>query len=72
MDTLDRCDLRTLRECDCEPSGKPCHFQPGAFEIIRDANNDIARHGPTALILAAAIVFAISLYAATKFGTTGI
>lgn len=69
---MDRCDMRDRRECDCEPSGKPCHFQPGAFEIIRDANNDLARHGTAALILAAAVVFAISFYAATAFGTAGI
>jgi hypothetical protein len=69
---LDCCDLRTHRECSCEPSGKPCHFQPGAFEIIRDANNDLARHGPAALLIAVVVVFAITFYAATKFGTTGI
>lgn len=69
---MDRCDPRTRRECPCEPSDKPCHFQPGAFEIIRDANNDLARHGPAALLIAVVVVFAITFYAATAFGTAGI
>lgn len=42
------------------------------FEIIRDANTDMVRHGPLLLVLLAAIVWAITFYAATKFGTTGI
>lgn len=63
--------MRDRRECDCEPSGKPCHFQPGAFEIIRDANCKAATELP-ALIVGIFIFFAIAFYAATKFGTTGI
>lgn len=69
---MSRCDLSTHRECSCIASGVPCRTQPGAFEIIRDANNDMARHGPLLLVLLAAIVWAITFYAATKFGTTGI
>ena len=61
---MNRCDLRTRRECDCEPSGKPCHFQPGAFEIIRDANNKAASQGPWAIITISVavglLVFAVS------------
>ncbi len=68
---MDRCDLHNHRECSCEPSGKPCHFQPGAFEIIRDANCKAATELP-ALIVGIFIFFAIAFYAATKFGTTGI
>lgn len=69
---LDRCDLATHRECSCEPSGVPCRTQAGAKEIIRDADSDMARHDPWLLVLLAAIVWAITFYAATKFGTTGI
>ena len=43
-----------------------------AFEIIRDANNDMAKHGGWLLVLLAGIAWAITVYAATKFGTTGI
>lgn len=68
---MDRCDLRAQGECSCESSDKPCHFQPGAFEIIRDANCKAATE-LQALIVGIFIFFAIAFYAATKFGTTGI
>lgn len=67
----DRCDLHP-RECSCIASGVPCRAQPDNTEIIRETNDDIARHGPLLLILLAAIVWAITFYAAAKFGTTGI
>lgn len=67
-----RCDLSAHRECSCEPSSVPCRAQPDNAEIIRETNDDIARYGPWLLILLAAIVWAITFYAATKFGTTGI
>lgn len=51
---LDRCDLRTHRECDCEPSGVPCKVQapldlgtypgtnrPGVGQIINDTARDL-------------------------------
>lgn len=69
---MGRCDLRTHGECSCAPSEAPCRAQPSTLEILGEANNGIARHGPWALILLAAIVYAITFYAATKFGTTGI
>lgn len=68
----DRCDLATHRECSCIASGVQCRTQPGAKEIIRDADNDMVRHDPWLLVLLAAIVWAITFYAATKFGTTEI
>ncbi|MGX5719882.1 hypothetical protein [Shinella zoogloeoides] len=40
-------------------------------EILREANNKMASQG-SSLIIAAAIFFALTFYAATKFGTTGI
>ena len=55
---MTRCDLHP-RECSCIASNVPCRCQPSALEIIGEANNDLARHGPLALILLAAIVFAI-------------
>ena len=69
---LDRCDLSTHRECSCEPSAVPCRAQSDNTDIIRETNDDIARHGPWLLILLAVVVWAITFYAATKFGTTGI
>lgn len=68
---MNRCDLATHRECSCKPSGVSCRAQPGAFEIIRDANCKAATELP-ALIVGIFIFFAIAFYAATKFGTTGI
>lgn len=56
---MDRCDLATHRECSCIASGVPCRAQPGAFEIIRDANTDMATRGSwliAGLFLAGAFV----------------
>lgn len=41
----DRSYFATHRECSCEPSGVLCRAQPSTFEIIRDANNDMATRG---------------------------
>ena len=61
---FDRCDLSTHRECSCEPSGVPCRTQPGAFEIIRDANNKAASQGSWVVIAISVavglLVFAVS------------
>lgn len=69
---LDRCDLSTHRECSCEPSAVPCRAQREPIDIIEDANTGLATHGPLCLAVLFAIVWAITFYAATKFGTTGI
>lgn len=69
---MTRCDLSTHRECSCEPSSVPCRAQPEPIDIIEDANTGLAIHGPICLAALAAIVFVITFYAATKFGTTGI
>lgn len=54
---MTRCDLRTHRECACEPG--QCRVQRPVIEILREANNGEARHGPALLALLAFIVFAI-------------
>lgn len=69
---MTRCDLAIHRECSCIASGIPCRAQPDARDIIEDANTGLATHGPLCLAVLFAIVWAITFYAATKFGTTGI
>ncbi|MXN46095.1 hypothetical protein GR138_12930 [Shinella kummerowiae] len=69
---LDRCGLAAHRECSCEPSAVPCRAHPEPIDIIEDANTGIATHGPICLAALAAIVWAITFYAATKFGTAAI
>lgn len=39
---LDRCDLSTIRECSCEPSGVPCRMQAPVLAILADANTKAA------------------------------
>ena len=61
---LDRCDLSTIRECSCDPSGVPCRVQSPIFAILNEANATTA--GPLnyrfiALVALVGIaVFAIS------------
>lgn len=61
---LNRCDLSTIRECSCEPSGVPCRVQqPLDLGTFRGTNNPgpldsyptMARDLSFALIAAAVI-----------------
>lgn len=63
MTTFDRCDLRTMGECSCEPSGVPCRVQRPVIEILTEANTKTATRGSylvIALAVVVGIVFAIS------------
>jgi len=74
---MSRCDLSTIGECSCIPSGVPCKVQaPIDLGTYRGTNN----HGPlddypkaardlnVALILLSAIVFAIIIGAGLTVG----
>ena len=59
---LDRCDLRTMGECSCEPSGVPCRVQSPIFAILNEANTKAA--GPDNYwFLAAVAVIGITVFA---------
>jgi hypothetical protein len=56
---MSRCDSHTYGECSCRASGIPCRVAPAAIEILRQSNNKAAKQDAFALVLLAAIVFAI-------------
>lgn len=64
---MSRCDFSTHSQCSCKPSGVPCRAQPGAFEIIRDANNSFAVGGGWLLVAIFAFLTVIGMSAKVGF-----
>ena len=67
-----RCDLSTIGECSCIPSGVPCKVQTPVYRIIAEANNGAAKHGNACLILLTFIVFAIVFGAGLTVGPVNV
>jgi hypothetical protein len=61
-----------MQECSCRASGVPCRAEPTAIQIFDEANRRCAGRDALTLVILAAIVWALTFYAATVFDTTGI
>lgn len=69
---MSRCDAHTYGECSCRASGIPCRVAPTAIEILRQSNNRAAKQDALALVLLAAIVFAIIIGLGATVGPVAI